>query len=287
VATSNKDGSTYLWDPATGRPHGRPLAVPGAGRVYSMAISSDGTTLAAGYSNGSTYLWDIANERLIATLPDPGPVAGKQVDSVAFSPDGHTLVSADGNGHAYVWRIPAAPQSPSPVRTLPDPVGSGVWSAVFSSNGMLATGDYSGYVYLWNIGTGSYQGPLVVPGGVPVTALAFSPQGNVIAAGSGSVSAGSGSMYLFSTVSQASRFIANPGPVWAMSFDGATLAAADGDGQAYLWDVNAASLTVTAAGTLADPNSGGEGVGALDFSPDGTWLVTGDTNGKAYVWRSG
>jgi WD40 repeat protein len=94
-------------------------------------------------------------------------------------------------------------------------------------------------------------------------------------------------MFLFNTASQAGDNIANPGPVWAMSFSGSTLAAADGNGQTYLWNVNASSLTATSAGTLADPNSGAQGVGALDFSPNGKWLVTGDTNGRAYVWAYG
>jgi hypothetical protein len=287
VATSDKDGSTYLWDPATAKMHGPPLTVPGAGKAFAMAISPDGTTLAAGYSNGSTYLWDIATGQPIGTLVDPSPAAGRQVDSVAFSPDGHTLVSADGNGHAYVWQIPPTRQSPTPVRTLTDPAGAGMWSAVFSSGGTLATGDYSGNIYLWNLGSGGYRGPLAVPGGIPVTALAFSQDGSVLVAGSGSLSAGSGSVYLFSTASLAGQDIANPGPVWAMSFNGSTLAAADGNGQTYLWRISEARLTATPAGVLPDPNSGIQGVGAVDFSPNGRWLVTGDTNGRAYVWRLG
>jgi hypothetical protein len=285
VATSDKNGSAYLWNPATGSQVGR-FAAPGAGRALAMAISPDGSMLAIGYSNGTTYLWKIASKKLIATLPDGGPyTSAREVDSVAFSPDGNTLVSADGNGNAFVWRVSSAHPSSTPVRSLADPAGAGVWSAAFSSDGTLATGDYAGNIYLWNVGSGSYSGPLVIPGGVYVTALAFSPDGRVLAAGSESGSAGG--VYLFNTSTQAGQNLTNPGPVWALAFDGSVLAAADGDGRTYLFDVNAGSLNATTVQTLADPNSGSQGVGAMDFSPSGKWLVTGDTNGRAYLWSSG
>ncbi len=284
VAVSDKDGSIYLWNPATGRARGRPLTIPGAGRAYTAAISPDGTLLAAGYSDGTTYLWSLASRHLLAALPDPDPVAGQQVDSVAFSPDGQTLVTADGNGAAYVWPITPANQTTVPAMTLPDPAGAGVWSVVFSSRGTLATGDYAGHVYLWDLTSGTATGSFDIPGGIPVTALAFSPGGAILAAGSGSAASGVGSLYLFSPSAGAGRFLGAVGPVWALSFAGRSLAAADGDGQTYLWLVSPAGLTASVAATLPDPNPGTEGVGALAFSPGRQWLVTGDTNGLAYVW---
>jgi WD40 repeat protein len=65
----------------------------------------------------------------------------------------------------------------------------------------------------------------------------------------------------------------------ALSPDGATLAAGDGNGHTYLWNI--AARTVTA--TLAEPAS--SPVLSVAFSPDGGTLVTGDNNGISCLWQ--
>jgi WD40 repeat protein len=284
VATSDKNGIIYLWDPATGHQQGRPLEIAGAGKAYSTAISPDGSLLAAGYSSGTTYLWNLASRHLIGALPDPGSTAGKEVNTVAFSPDGHTLVTADGNGASYLWPVSPGQPATAPSLTLADPASTGVWSAAFSSRGTLATGDYAGIIDLWNPATGARAGHITLPGGLAVTALAWNPAGTILAAGTGSAQTGTGALYLINPASRADRSLGSIGPVWALSFTGSTLAAADGNGQTYLWTNSTAALTATAAGTLPDPSPGTGGVGAVAYSPGGQQLATGDTNGQAYLW---
>jgi serine/threonine-protein kinase len=285
VATSDKDGSTYLWNVPGGQPHGGPLALPGAGKAFSAAFSPDGTRLAAAYSDGTTYLWNVTTGRITATLHDPG---GTEVDSVAFSPDGGTLATADGNGSAYLWDVAPGSHLSRPAATLRDPAGHGVWSAAFAIDGTLATGDYYGNVFLWDIGSRSVSATFAMPGagpGDPVTALAFSHNGSVLAAGDQA-----GNAYLWSVTRQRGNLIdTTPGnPVWGFSFSGSdSMAMADNDGYTYLWHVTPGSVTATPAASLSDPRSGSEGVGALAFSEDGKWLVTGDTNGSAYLWKVG
>jgi WD40 repeat protein len=60
---------------------------------------------------------------------------------------------------------------------------------------------------------------------------------------------------------------------------GATLAAADGNGQVYLWDVASGAL----AGAFADPAS--RGVNGVAFAPAGDLLATADGNGCTYLWQ--
>ncbi len=103
VATSDKNGSTYVWDVKAGRQDAPPLAGPG--KAYAAAFSPDGTELATGYSNGTIYLWDYKTGQLLARLRDPGNANGREVDSVVFSPDGGTLATGDYEGHVYIWDV--------------------------------------------------------------------------------------------------------------------------------------------------------------------------------------
>ncbi len=283
VCVGDQNGSVYLWNAATGRLTGQALTAPGCLKVFAVAISPDGSTLAAGCKSGDAELWNLATRNLISTLTDPG---SNEINSIGYSPDGATLATADGNGSTYLWNA----RNGSLEATLTDPAGPGIaiWSAVFGTGGLLATGDYDGHVYLWNGASGAVEASFMVPGagsGDPVTALAFSGNGSVLAACDAT-----GGCYLWSVAGgEGSQFGPTPAqPVWSLSFAGnSTLAMADNDGNTYLWRVAASSLSATAAGRLADPATGGQGVGALAFSPNGSWLVTGDTNGKAYRWRAG
>lgn len=97
-----------LWNPANRE---KITAIPGenvsSNRAYSLAISSDGSTIAWGASTaydtapgpgGQVVMWDLSSQSLLATLPTHSyePV-------VAFSPDGGLLAS--GDTHIHLWSV--------------------------------------------------------------------------------------------------------------------------------------------------------------------------------------
>ena len=98
--------SVYLWDATIGRLKHRltddeDVQVERE-RFFSVAFSSDGTTLASGdgpSGKGGVHLWDVSTGTLKNTLYGHS----RAVVSLAFSPDGQTLASGSHDGTVLFW----------------------------------------------------------------------------------------------------------------------------------------------------------------------------------------
>jgi hypothetical protein len=91
-----------VFDLESGRRLGTLETEGGDEPVSSLALSTDGRMLAAGYGDGRIAVWDTASGDGVAVfaprLPDQGP-------AIAFAPDGTRLASASFWGHFHLWSL--------------------------------------------------------------------------------------------------------------------------------------------------------------------------------------
>jgi WD40 repeat protein len=250
LAEGDDIGGTYLWNLATDQMIAAFNDPGSSGAVAWLTISADGTTLAEANqdNDNNIYIWDVASDKVAATLTDPnteGPNTG------VFSPDGQTLAVGDENGGTYLWDI----ASRSVIATLTGPRGGGVTASAFSPDGQtLATGDTNDAIYVWNAATHSLAATLAVPaaaaGSEGVAWIALGPDGQELASvyntisGGGTAGPEGSTAYLWNTAtSRITATMTDPSSQGvidgALSPDGQTLATADWNGSAYLWQMPA------------------------------------------------
>jgi len=158
--------------------------------------------------------------------------------------------------------------------------GPGVAAVAFSPDGMvLAEGDYSGKVQLWNMATRRQLGtPFRATAGL-VSAVSFSPDGKTLATCS---DYGGAKLWNVTTHRQEGSDLYPDGSedMWGVTFspDGAALATVSEDGEARLWDVSThqelgSPLVVGVGGTRS----------AIAFSSTGM-LASVSQGGPTQLW---
>jgi WD40 repeat protein len=155
-------GGARLWEVATGRPLGLPLAHQGpvppvAFRAAgAVAFSPDGKTVLTGGGDSTARLWDVASgQPLGPPLPHQGPVL-----SVAFSPDGKTVLTGGDDSTARLWDAatgrplgpPLAHRREFQFSSVVIPAPSAVGAVAFSPDSKtVLTGGGDNTARLWDV----------------------------------------------------------------------------------------------------------------------------------------
>jgi WD40 repeat protein len=158
-------------------------------------------------------------------------------------------------------------------------------AVVISPDGtLIVTGHNDATVRLWDVSTGGLRAVLR-DHTQPVRAVAYSPDGLLIASAGGSETMGEDSairLWDANTQSLLATLTGHTGAVTALAFspDSSLIASAGLDNTVRLWNVASA-----APGTVLSGYT--QPVRTLAFSPDGTWLASAGDQGTIALWEVG
>ena len=236
------------------------------GAVNSIAFSPDGKLLASGGDDHVLKLWNVNHKHHIATRDHITDHTRSQVKAVTFSPSGNTI--ATGGRHAKLWDVYTLNQ----IVTFHH--HEWVWSVAFSSDGkLLATGDNRGQVTVWDIQNQQAVTQLHADSDA-VYAVQFSPNDQILA---GAGYEGKVKLWTVPNWNPHGTLTANS-TISGISFspNGNTLAATNHK-SIHLWTVDIGENIVTLTGHT-------DWVRATTFSPNGSALISGGTDGTVRIW---
>lgn len=325
LASGEDNGTIQLWDAAAERPVGATLHINGAVQFSPQAslLTSD----ADGYvrnthvvSSGNFFVVNptqaFSPEGKVFAVPNSNTVqvqnkertkiipaasgADNSVGAIALSLNGKLLAASDDNGHVGLWET--ATGKPTGVSLSADK--NGVGSMAFSPDGkILAVGGLDGYISLWNPVTGLPIRTRIsadASSNNTINEIAFSPDSKVLASAShdGKVRLwDSESGRLLGTLAPGSPAPGSPAKdqhaeALAFSPKSSLLAVEYSDKTIQLWNTH----TYSPVGVPLPPNSTSTNAGTvnlttLQFSGDGSLLMSADFNGDTFevtpweVWQ--
>jgi WD40 repeat protein/class 3 adenylate cyclase len=275
LVSANFDGTVIEWDVDSMEP--LQTLTGHSGRPLSLALTTDGTTAYTTAADATIIEWDLAGDRRLGRTFTWGQATpGDFVPVFALDSSGKRLAVPRVDGTVEVWDIPTL----SKLAELPAPLGTTAVS--FAPHGdVLATGGgEDGSIVLWQAGDWNRVGTLSGDDEPVVSSVAFSPDGNVIAAGRAN---GSVSLWDVGARKEVDSFSlgVDVGPASDVEFSN--------DGRLLL--VNGCCLTTpeVMVWRLADRRRVLTlpvvvAYGAAELSPDGTTLAIADIDGNVQLY---
>jgi WD40 repeat protein/serine/threonine protein kinase len=257
--TSSSDGTSRIWDVASGRELLR-LDEPGLGPVASIELAPDERTVLTARAGGMARLWDATSGTLLTTLPG-------QASSLAgahFSHDGSRVLTFGRDGVARLHDVATGQL----LGTLHGHVGTIAAAALDGKDALVVTASYDGTARIWDLADARLT---VGAPGLPVHASLTRDGTRLLSAGT--------TIELWAVTTR-ERLWQAPNPVEyanaaALSPDGKRFAVAGKESAAIL---SLDHPEVLQRFALAAPAY------ALAFSPDGARLALGGGGGVVRVF---
>jgi deazaflavin-dependent oxidoreductase (nitroreductase family) len=259
VATASADGTGRIWDVRTG---GTVASILGHGGIVdAVAFSPDGNFVVTGSTDGTARVSkaDNGSGRVVLAGHDDS------VHTVAFSPDGSRVLTVSDDGTARLWD-PAAQTHLGLVRRARGPLEDAEY--VGKGGRILVAGPGRQALVLR-----AADGRVVesIPARGPVTAVAASPDGSLLAIAGGRV------LLLRHQDGRTTKLV-HPDKVTSVAFspDGGRVVTGGRRGTARIWSVDGKQLVQLRGHT-------GE-ITDVAFSPDGNRVATSSRDAIARTW---
>jgi WD40 repeat protein len=244
-----------------------------------FALSVLLASVGLGIHPGHVHQMDNDTTRLLRTLKRPRVVTlDDHTVSLAFSPRQHWLAAGHSLDSIQLWKTLTWKEQPALNEDTVDAV-------TFSPDGKYLVVTDVGGILVWNPQTGRQIRSIDFnDNAVDVNCAVFSPDGRLLAAGSGTSDSDKEidvKVWNTTTWRCVYRLKAHEHSVNGIYFspDGRTLMIGGGNGKLKL--VNTATWRVVRAITLTN------GIKSLAISSDGKRLATGDFGGKVTLWDTG
>ncbi len=269
LAWVDSDGSVELWNAMAMQSLGELL--PGNYEPTEMEFSPNAKTIALGFGDGKIQLWDVDTR-----LPLSGKLSGhdRQITSLVFNVDGSILASSSYDHTVRLWDATTLQPLGNPLLYSP---GTGMLRLVLYQEDeylILAAGGDEGYK-IWSVPSGRLENEKIFD--VPIYAIGFSPNGSLLATGSGD-----GVLQLWDEEWNplGEPLMQKSMPIDRVAFNarGNILAAAMRDNTIWLWDIDSRQA-------LGEPLSGHTNyITELAFSANGKTLISSSLDGTVRFW---
>jgi len=251
--------------------------------VDGLAFSPNGSRLISGSADSTAILWDTGSLsgagtgiRAGARVAEPKllhRLEGHKDDihAVGFSPDGSRAVTGSYDHDLRLWRVADG-------KEIAHMTGHGdkVYSLAVAPDGIIASGDWSGEIRLWDSGSGAGASArdgrflrILARQGTVVGSLSFSPDGKLLLSGTGGTANYHVFMWDVASGKEIVTYTGHDNSVYATAFssDG-RWAATGGNEEIHFWDPHSGKPRPGTDGKPLRLTGQGQRVWAAGFSAD-------------------